>query len=161
MPYSATIIAYAFVKKGIESGNPVTQMKLQKLIYFAHGLHLATYNKPLIQETFQAWKFGPVVPSVYQDYKLYGSMPIAATDYLFFFKDASVFDKELTLLDNEAQTSIKITWDALKDTSASRLSNWTHKANSPWTENYEEGVNDTPIPNDEIKEYFKAHIIKN
>ena len=79
MPYSASVIAYAFVQKGIEEGKFVTQMKLQKMVYFAHGYHLARYNEPLIREEFEAWKFGPVVPSIYQSYKLYGSDMIIDT----------------------------------------------------------------------------------
>ena len=79
MAYSASVIAYAFVQKGIEEGTFVTQMKLQKMVYFAHGYHLARYNEPLIREEFEAWKFGPVVPSIYQSYKLYGSDMIIDT----------------------------------------------------------------------------------
>lgn len=60
--YSAKDIAMAFVKKAIESGKPVTQMQLQKMVYFAHGLHLAnTKGEPLVKEEFQAWRYGPVI----------------------------------------------------------------------------------------------------
>src|SRR5437868_3452952 len=78
--YPAPLIAYAFAQKGIEEGKPVTQMKLQKMVYFANGYHMVKYNEPLIKESFEAWKFGPVVPTIYENFKLYGSHPIADTN---------------------------------------------------------------------------------
>ena len=158
MAYSAAIIAYAFVKRGIEDGNPVTQMKLQKLVYFAHGLHLANYGEPLINEKFQAWKFGPVVPAIYHEYKLYGSSPIVDTDLLFLIGDPDQYDASLNNMDEKAAKMIAVTWGGLKDTSAIQLSNWTHKQDSPWQKNYTEGVNDIVIPNEEIEQYFKSNI---
>lgn len=148
--YSASKIAFEFVKKGIEQGVPVTQMKLQKMVYFAHGIHLALYDKPLIKESFQAWKYGPVVPALYQAYKFYGSNPITDTDLIELLYD---IDKEQ--LDNDSQESINNTWDTLKDINASQLSNWTHNTGSPWETNYVNGSSDINIPNEEIKEYFK------
>ena len=50
MAYSASLIADALVKRGIKEGRPVTQMKLQKMVYFAHGYHLAKYGDAQIQE---------------------------------------------------------------------------------------------------------------
>jgi len=163
MPYSASLIAYAFVKKGIEDGKPVTQMKVQKLVYFAHGIHLANNGEPLISETFQAWKFGPVVPAIYNDYKLYGSSPISDTSTLFILSDIGYGFKEpdLSELDKKAIESIDITWNALKDSNAIQLSNWTHKAGSPWADHFVSGINDIPIPNKDIENYFKKEFIKN
>jgi uncharacterized phage-associated protein len=160
MPYPASLIAYAFVKKGIESGNPVTQMKLQKLVYFAHGLHLAADDGPLINETFQAWKFGPVVPSIYHDYKFYGSSPISDPGLYFVFGDAESADNQLAKIKTSATKSIDATWDGLKDVSAVQLSNWTHKDGSPWKEHYKPGENDVPIPNEDIKKYFQENFKK-
>jgi uncharacterized phage-associated protein len=160
MTYSAAIIAYAFVKKGIKEENPVTQMKLQKLVYFAHGLHLALYGEPLISEKFQAWKFGPVVPAIYHEYKLYGSSPILDTEYLFSLGNAEKYDATLAALDDKAKKTIALTWEGLKDANAIQLSNWTHKDNSPWKANYIDGVNDINIPNEQIQQYFKSNVIE-
>lgn len=54
MAYAAALISFAFVKRGIMEGKPVTQMKVQKMVYFAHGYHLAKYGTPLITEGFEA-----------------------------------------------------------------------------------------------------------
>ncbi len=51
-------------------------MKLQKMVFFAHGYHLAKYGEPLIKDEFLAWKFGPVVLTIYDQYITFGN-PIA------------------------------------------------------------------------------------
>lgn len=155
MAYPASLIAQIFVNKGIEEGNPVTQMKLQKMVYFAHGLYLAAYNKqPLIKETFQAWKFGPVVPDIYHTYKFYGSTPINDTKWIL----RSDVNPDDTPIDENARKIIDYTWNTLKGINAVKLSNWTHQEGSPWAQHYVPGVNETFIPNDEIGTYFERFI---
>lgn len=158
MPYHAKTIAYVFVKKGIEEGLPVTQMKLQKMVYFAHGIHLALYNEPLIREHFQAWKYGPVVRDIYSYFKFYGSQPISDLSWLTLvgFKE-----EDLESLDERAHRSIDLTWDTLKGLNAGQLSNWTHKVGSPWADVYVDGVSDIYIPNESIGEYFKQFRVEN
>lgn len=153
MTYPATLIAFAFVEKGISEEKYVTQMKLQKMVYFAHGYYLSKYNDPLIKETFEAWQFGPVVSKIYNDYKFYGSSPITDTELLNWVKSAT--DHDLKSLDSYAKDAIDYTWEALKDVTASKLSNWTHKNGSPWNTYYKAGSKDIPIPNEDIKLYFQ------
>ncbi len=155
MPYSANLIAYAFVKKGIDERTFVTQMNLQNLVYFAQGLHLALHNKPLIEEEFQAWKFGPVVPSIYQSYMLYGSAPITGTQWLFFIPE-----KNLNKLDTEAEETMNFTWKSLIIYNAAKLFNWTHQKGSPWEKVFVDGTSDQYIPNQYIQEYFKRFVVE-
>jgi uncharacterized phage-associated protein len=156
MSYPASLIAFAFVKKGIDEGKFVTQMKLQKLVYFAQGVHLAKYHKPLINETFQAWMYGPVIPEIYQNFKLYGSRPI--TDTVEFTPSPAYTPP--TKLNAEALDTINYTWEVLKDFSAMSLSNWTHQADGPWSKVYIPDAKDTPISNNDIKQYFEKLLIR-
>jgi len=151
MAYSASLIAYAFVRKGIEEGKPVTQMKLQKMVYFAHGYYLAKYGIALVEEGFQAWKFGPVVPSIYHTYKLYGSSEITDADLV---AASEIYKAELLSLPETAWEAIDYTWDATKDLSAITLSTWTHKIGSPWADVFQPNKNSIPIPDQKIGEYF-------
>lgn len=157
MSYSASAIAYAFVKKGIEEGKPLTQMKLQKMVYFAQGVHLALHKEPLIKDTFQAWKYGPVIPEIYQTYKFYGSDPINDTDLLQLSQNE---EKDLKSLDGIAKGTIDYTWDLLKDTNAIKLSNWTHEDGSPWQKSFADGVNECEITNSDIQTYFEQFLDK-
>ena len=156
MAYPVLLIAYAFVKKGIEEGKFVTQMKLQKLVYFAQGYHLARFGTSLLKENFEAWTYGPVVPEIYQGFKLYGSKFI--TDTAGFLPTTD--DINISRLDEKASEAINYTWEVLKDYEAMSLSNWTHQPNSPWSKAYDPDQKSTPIPNEEIKKYFTDLLIR-
>lgn len=56
-----------------EAGDSITNLKLQKLVYYAQAWSLALLNRPLFGEAVEAWAHGPVVDSVYQEYKGFGS----------------------------------------------------------------------------------------
>ncbi|WP_431213380.1 Panacea domain-containing protein [Puia sp. P3] len=71
-------IANYFIRKSIDSGEELTSMKLIKLVYISHGFYLALTGNSLLNEAVQAWKYGPVVKSVYQETKKYGSGPVTA-----------------------------------------------------------------------------------
>jgi uncharacterized phage-associated protein len=55
------------------AGDLISNMKLQKLLYYQQGFHLAYFGKPLFEEDIEAWMYGPVVPSVYSHFKTEGS----------------------------------------------------------------------------------------
>ena len=152
-PVSALLIADFFIRKGIESRNPVNPMKLQKLIYFAHGFHLALYNNtPLIKEEICAWKYGPVIASVYEQYKHYGNRPIDSIKF-----------RKLNLEPNLVEF-LEFIWSSYSEYSAIRLSNLTHVENSPWDIALSpyEGIipRDVVISNSTINNYFKRVWLK-
>jgi uncharacterized phage-associated protein len=152
MPYPASQIAAAFVRKAIEEGNPITQMKLQKMVYFAHGYNLAKYDKPLLNESIQAWKFGPVVPIIYDNYKLYGNLPISSLDLVRGdFKNSDS-------LGADAMEAVDYTWEATKHLSASDLSAWSHMEGSPWANAYSQYDWAIPITDESIAAYFKQFL---
>jgi uncharacterized phage-associated protein len=52
-----------------ERGDALTNLKLQKLLYYADGWHIALHGQPLFDEAFQAWVHGPVLPSQYRRFR--------------------------------------------------------------------------------------------
>lgn len=52
-----------------QSGDTITHLKLQKLVYYAQAWHLANFNKPLFHEDMEAWAHGPVAPSLWSKYR--------------------------------------------------------------------------------------------
>lgn len=60
-----------------QHGELVTNLHLQKLVYYAQAWYLALYEKPLFDEEFQAWTSGPVQPELYDRFKKYKWNPIA------------------------------------------------------------------------------------
>ena len=54
-----------------ESGSFISNLKLQKLLYYVQAWHLAVFQRPLFPEKFQAWLRGPAVPEIYERYQGY------------------------------------------------------------------------------------------
>lgn len=52
-----------------EAGDTISPLKLQKLLYYGQAWHLAIFNEPLFEERIEAWRHGPVVPSLYNKYR--------------------------------------------------------------------------------------------
>ncbi|OAV73687.1 putative phage-associated protein [Bacteroidales bacterium Barb6] len=64
-------------------GDIISNLKLQKLLYYVQGFHLAVFDKPLFKEDIVAWEYGPVVREVYDEYKGYGKGAIPFPDKNF------------------------------------------------------------------------------
>lgn len=148
--YNATSIANFFIRKGIEERKLVDQMKVQKLVYFAHGWYLAITNKPLISEAVEAWRFGPVIPSLYHSLKHSGNQAIN-----------HIIDEQAdSKLDNDSELNAYLTgvWNLYAPFSGIQLSNMTHEEETPWAKISKEFNNQIPvdkdIDNEAIKQYF-------
>lgn len=69
-------IAYYFIYLANQTGSYISNLKLQKLVYYAQAWHLAIHSTPLFEEDFEAWVHGPVIPALHQKYKDFGWKPI-------------------------------------------------------------------------------------
>lgn len=74
--YTAQEMANYIVGKCIDDGFPIDNFKLQQLLWILQVDHLATYHTPIISDSFQAWRFGPVISDVYYHFCGYGLMKI-------------------------------------------------------------------------------------
>ena len=74
---TAVCVANNFLKRGKAENIEITPLKLQKLIYFLYADYLKRSNDELFSERFETWTLGPVVPSVYDEFRSYGKKPIA------------------------------------------------------------------------------------
>lgn len=121
-----------------------TPMHVLKLVYLSHGWTLGLSGKPLINEPVQAWTYGPVIPSVYYEYRHYGRSPI---------KDPIIDRSEYF---SETQRGIiDAVTDLYKDATAVELSNITHKPGSPWHRIYSTGSVGVLIPDAMIEKYYR------
>jgi uncharacterized phage-associated protein len=144
--HDAVSIANIFVDMSIKEGNPLTNMKLQKLVYIANGVSLAINDAPLIIEHIEVWPYGPVIPSVYHIYKAFGNSTIKIVYPLGDIPD----------LEASAKKSVLDAWEIGSKISATRLSNWTHNADSPWTKAKAENKN--YIPDEYMRDYFRGFL---
>lgn len=74
--YSAQCVANFLINECNRQNVPITNLKLQKLLYFVQGEYVRSYNERLIDDDFYAWQLGPVVPEVYYKFAIYSSSPI-------------------------------------------------------------------------------------
>jgi uncharacterized phage-associated protein len=74
--YDPRAVANLMLDEADRLGIKITNLALQKLLYFAHGMHLVRTKKPLVSGYFEAWQYGPVHPAAYRAFKDAGSMPI-------------------------------------------------------------------------------------
>ena len=73
---NAPDVARYIVRFFQEAGDPVTNLKLQKLLYYVQGWNLALRDEPAFPDRLEAWIHGPVQPGVYGSYKAYRWNPI-------------------------------------------------------------------------------------
>lgn len=155
MSYSSKAVANKFIDVAHKHGELLTPMKLQKLVYYAHGWYLSLKcGSPLINEKIEAWPYGPVIPSIYHEFKSYGGDVI--TRY------ATEIDNEFQIvtpqIDNgyELDSFMEKIWEVYGKYSGIQLSNMTHEPGSPWATTW--GTNgvamNTDINDDVIKNYF-------
>ena len=102
--YSANLIAKYIIKQCSECKKPISNLKLQKILYFVQAEFLVTTHKPCFEEKIEAWDFGPVVPLVYNKYKIFGGaiIPYIKTTSIFPFSK-----KEKELIDGIIEQCIK------------------------------------------------------
>lgn len=161
MAYSARAVANFFIDKAQSLGITLTPLKLQKLVYYAHGWHLALKGEPLITETIEAWQFGPVIHSLYHEFRDLGSAPITRNAQKFKLVGDEV-KSVIPRIPNDAvedRAFLERIWDVYKDYTAIQLSNMTHAPGSPWSKVVEPFSGKPPegldIPDAVIEDYFK------
>ena len=126
-------------------GEPMTAMRLHKLLYYCQGWHLAWYGRPLFPERIEAWKHGPVVPDVWDQSRGHGRNPLP---------DPGGPDA----LPPDAQKSVDQVWRHFRQLSASGLREQTHRE-APWRDHYRpdaDGRSGETIPTAELEAYFGA-----
>lgn len=141
-PTTALAAADFLVSLAIEDDESdlLTNLKLQKLLYYAQGCHLAIFGEALFDDKIEAWDLGPVVPSAYHAFKPCGRQPI---------EDRS---GSAGSVDDRSAEFLSVVSDRFGQYSASRLIKMTH-AESPWQDSYQSGLNNM-ITVDVMKNYF-------
>lgn len=124
-----------------ENGDLITNLKLQKLLYYAQAWHLVNYKKPLFSDNIEAWEFGPVIPSIYTHWKNYKSSPIP-------YKPNREEDKPFT---EEQRSYLHEFARVFMNFSATALVSMTHNE-APWQQAFEKS--DKVISQDNMLKFY-------
>lgn len=115
-------IARYFIVKAYRDGieAEMTNMKVQKLLYYSQSLYLALYNKPMFSEEIQAWRYGPVCPPAYKFYSEFEAKQLPIPE-----------EEVLDSIPENQQEVLEETWEYFGGYHAYRLSDMTH-TEFPW-----------------------------
>lgn len=143
MVYNSFDIANKILQKGAQNdgGELISNLKLQKLLYYMQGFHLAVFDTPLFDDDIFAWQYGPVLPEVYYRYKANGNKGIEPVG-------------EVIVLEEKEEKLFDEVFSVYGEFSAIGLMNLTHEED-PWK--------NTPIGEkilkDKMTEFFKTRIV--
>lgn len=132
----------------------ITHLKLQKLLYFAQGIHLALYKTPLFSNDILAWEHGPVVQDVYDIYKPVGRNPIS-----YEREECDVPVLNAIECDEHAKTALELTYDNFSIYTAWQLREMTHTVGAPWDTIVKSQGKNAVIPTTLIQNYFEKEVV--
>jgi uncharacterized phage-associated protein len=142
MPRARDVAGYLLSLQDEDAGDTISNLKLQKLLYYAQGFYLAERGRPLFEEVIEAWPHGPVVPDVYHAFKEHGREALPAN----VGYDEESIDKNVADFLNEI-------YRVYGQFSAWKLSKMTHEE-PPWKET----ANGAPISHVALQRYFKTQL---
>lgn len=136
----AKVVASYFIKKAnrlgdenadFEGNNDLTNLKLQKILYFAQAEHLKEFGKVLFKDEIEAWQYGPVVKNVYEWLRGCGAFVITEMDVELCDTDD---------MPEDVKKFLDKIWAKYNKISAWGLVQKTHKPNSAWSKTYRDGL---------------------
>lgn len=159
-PFDPRSICNLILDEADKAGRAITNLALQKLLYFAHGQHLTETKGPLVTGFFEAWQYGPVHPTAYRAYKSAGADPIG-------FR-ASIQDPFTGVRQPLPECSDPIAIDRVRRIvglygalTPGRLVEVSHAKNAPWAHILDKARTETilglRIPDEVILERFRFH----
>lgn len=158
--YDAMDVARHIINKSNADGCPLSNLKLQKVLYFIQADFLVNTKEhlPCFENRIEAWDFGPVIPDVYHEFKRYGSSWIPTVETYMDFSDGIWNSNRIEYRDNVITREDKERIDAMVDEcrrySATQLVKITHNQ-KPWKNAYRRGYN-MEITIEAIKEYYNV-----
>lgn len=147
MTTTAQATANEFIRLAQDDGRAFTPLQLIKLVYIAHGWMLGIHGRPLIRDRIEAWKYGPVIPSLYHDLKKYGADYVQEELPIFTIPSPSINEEERDL--------ISAIFNAYGRMTGIALSSLTHQPGTPWHDTWNPASLGLVIPNDLIAEHYR------
>lgn len=130
----------------------VTNLKLNRLLYYAYGINLVLNDVEKVDEQLEAWDYGPVFSSVYQAFKKYVNQPIEELCNIHFHDNSLKSDTKIYEI-------ITATYNKYGYLGEFDLVNRTHAEGTPWSKIYTPNQNNLIIDDDIIKTYFEENVI--
>ena len=150
--YSSYYIANSIIERAQRKEVGLSNLSLQKLMYFLHGYYLVLANKPLSKEPFQPWDYGPVIPTIYHYYKRYGRGQILEYCKEFDPKEKDFVAYKIGTSDESFVDALDRVWKRYGEKDPFDLVHLSHEYGGAW---YKARIeNSLTIKDEDIKEEF-------
>ena len=169
---SAKAVANYFLDAAERDGKTLNPMKIQKLVYIAHGWHLALRERPLIHESAEARDYGPVIGDLYREFARFGNGPITAraTEVEGIRNPGGIMSADISIKKptvdecsdkpDDTRRFLDRVWEVYSGFTAVQLANMTHEPGTPWDETRKLHPDkfSVSIPDEVIGAYYRAKI---
>ena len=125
--YTALDVAVHMINDSVEAGKPISNLQLQKILYFCQVGYLRNQGDFLFDDDFEAWRYGPVVPSIYRLFSIWGGSCISRT-----------IKRDTKPLDSDSCRVIDPLISEYRDYQPWDLVSKAHKPGSPWKITWDE-----------------------
>lgn len=157
METNALSVANYFVELSNRDKEDLRLLGLVKRVYIAHGFSLAISGRPLVDPRFdriEAWRYGPVIPSVYHSFKHNKNRPIKEPAVISRWNGVEEKFEVPTLQNEDDKTLVELIWNRYFQISDRDIVALTHEPGTPWSMVYVEGENRL-IPDERTKDYYR------
>lgn len=162
MKTNALSVANYFIDLAIRDGKPIHLLGLVKRVYIAHGFALALLGHGLLNPRFdkvEAWKYGPVIPSVYHSFKQYRAKEIIEKTVVMEWDEENmrpIFETP-NLKDKDEKRIVEMVWKRYREYTDNELVTLTHLKGTPWDMCFIKDEN-VAIPDILTEDYYRRLI---
>ena len=131
-PYDARSVANYVLSEFCTSD--MTNLKINKLLFFVHGWSLIRLDYPIIANRIEAWDNGPVIRVVYDSFKCFGAHRITSKATYFDHRTQTEIEAPVKIISPKDREFISRIVSSYIDFTASELKELTHRPGTPWTQ---------------------------
>ncbi|WP_296045239.1 type II toxin-antitoxin system antitoxin SocA domain-containing protein [uncultured Gemmiger sp.] len=130
--YTAMNIASEIIRQYGERHKSITNLKLQKILYYVQVYSLQNQGRALFDDDFQAWRHGPVIPEVYDIFRKYVSDDIKEDDQTVLGNRIEIDETSKSMIEKIVEKTLPLdAWDMVYKTHETR----------PWKDTYIPNMN--------------------
>lgn len=163
MAYDVREVGNAVLEAAATGGFALSNMSLNKIVYFVHGWFLAQYGEPLVDSPFEAWQYGPVHPQIYRQFKAYRDQPIQSRLSRIDLATGAQTPFPVNLPAREAELIERITLFYGRYTAA-KLVEISHQPGAPWDQVWSSAEGEPcpgmQIPDAVTESYYRGRLNK-
>lgn len=155
MAYDVRAVANFVLECAEEAGRPLTNIDINKIVYFLHGWYLAKHSEPLVSAKIEAWTYGPVFRELFREFRCFGDSPISARAQKLNL-DTGEKEECVCQFTSEERSFLKGLTVRYLNISTHRLVTMSHVEGGPWDMVWTEGRPGMQITDEMICSYFSS-----